>query len=246
MARYKIVLAYDGTDFKGMQRQARGRTVQSVLEEALRTLGWQQPSLLHAGRTDAGVHATGQVAAFDLAWRHTPAELQRALNALLPPDVAVQHVAESPPGFHPRYDALARRYTYRLFCQPHRNPLRERHAWRVWPPPDLKAMQRASRQLLGSHDFASFGRPQKKGGPTVREVYRAEWVQNEDALAFTFEANAFLYHMVRHTVAHLVAIGHGQAGWQSIRSLLKDPQPGGVQDLAPANGLELTEVRYPD
>lgn len=246
MARYKIVLAYDGTNFSGMQRQARRRTVQGEVEIALRQLGWQAQSLLHAGRTDAGVHATGQVIAFDLDWRHTSQDLLRALNALLPEDVAGQRAEAVSPEFHPRYEALARHYTYRVYCQPQRHPLRERRAWRVWPPLELKPLQRASRALVGSHDFASFGRPQKKDGPTVREVFRAEWAQEGDTFRFTYEANAFLYHMVRHTVAHLAAVGQGRAAVESIQALLQNPQPGAVQDLAPACGLELTEVRYPD
>ncbi|MBI3158930.1 MAG: tRNA pseudouridine(38-40) synthase TruA [Chloroflexi bacterium] len=246
MARYQVILAYDGTQFKGMQRQARGRTVQGVLEEALRQLGWQGRSALSAGRTDAGVHASGQVAAFDLDWRHTPEDLLKALNALLPEDAAARAVKAATPKFHPRYDAIARRYTYRLFCQPQRDPLRERYAWRVWPAVSLRPMQQASRELLGSHDFASFGSPPKKGGPTVREVLWAEWDQEGDAFSFHFEANAFLYHMVRRTVALLVEVGQEKTDWMIMRALLYDPQPGIVQELAPAHGLELTEVRYPE
>jgi tRNA pseudouridine38-40 synthase len=246
MARYKLVLAYDGTEFSGMQRQARGRTVQGVVEEALSRLGWQGRALLCAGRTDAGVHASGQVAAFDLDWRHTPEDLLSALNALLPMDVAARAVTLARPRFHPRYHATARRYTYRLFCQPARDPLRERYAWRVWPAVRLAPMQNAARQIVGSHDFASFGRPHRKGGPTARDVLTAEWKQEGDTLTFTIEANAFLYHMVRHTVAMLVNVGQGRDDVERMRALLERPQSGGVRELAPAHGLELAEVRYPD
>lgn len=245
MARYQIILAYDGTEFKGLQRQSRGRTVQGEVEAALRRLGWNDGTVMSAGRTDAGVHASGQVFAFDYEWRHTPEDLQTALNALLPADVAVKSAQPAPPNFHPRHDALSRRYTYRLFCQPQRDPLRERYAWRVWPPVRLKPMQQAARALKGSHDFAAFGSPLKKDGVTVRNVLRAGWEQAEDAYTFHIEANAFLYHMVRRTVRLLVQVGQGRRPPTIVKDLLDRPQTGPVQGLAPAHGLELAEVRYP-
>src|SRR5512146_243567 len=130
MARYQIILAYDGTDFLGSQRQAGSRTVQLVLENALRKIGWKGKSILLAGRTDTGTHASGQVAAFDLEWRHPVHKLQDALNASLPSDMAVWETNIAPAHFHPRYDAVSRRYRYRLFCSGQRDPLRERFAWR--------------------------------------------------------------------------------------------------------------------
>ena len=138
MARYQLTLAYDGTDFFGSQRQASPtgaskRTVQGELEKALCQLGWAGRSVLMSGRTDTGVHATGQVASFDLDWSHSDEELVRALNVALPADMAVHQARMVHPKFHPRFDALSRRYRYRLFCQPLRDPLRERFAWRVWP-----------------------------------------------------------------------------------------------------------------
>src|SRR5512133_399376 len=134
MARYQLTLAYDGTDFFGSQRQASKRTVQGELEKALCKLGWTGRSVIMAGRTDTGVHATGQVAAFDLDWSHSDETLVRALNAALPADMAVHQVRMVHAKFHPRFDASFRRYRYRLFCLPLRDPLRERFAWRVWPP----------------------------------------------------------------------------------------------------------------
>src|SRR5512147_2603345 len=141
MARYQLTLAYDGTDFFGSQRQAstevssgaKRRTVQGELEKALCKLGWTGRSVLLSGRTDTGVHATGQVASFDLDWSHSDEELVRALNAALPSDMAVHQAQMVHEKFHPRFDALSRRYCYRLFCQPLRDPIRERFAWRVWP-----------------------------------------------------------------------------------------------------------------
>lgn len=141
MARYQVTLKYDGTAFFGMQRQATTRTVQGEVEKSLKKIGWAGSSILAAGRTDAGVHASGQVIAFDFEWRHTSDDLRNALNATLPEDVAAGRVQTARDDFHPRYDALARTYRYQIFCQPVRDPLKERYAWRVWPQPDLDALQ---------------------------------------------------------------------------------------------------------
>ena len=118
MARYKLILAYDGTSFQGSQRQVNRRTVQGELEKALRKLGWAGKSVILAGRTDTGVHATGQVAAFDMEWTHSDEQLLKALNATLPADLAIKNLCEAKANFHPRFDATAREYRYRLFCEP--------------------------------------------------------------------------------------------------------------------------------
>ena len=133
MARYKLILAYDGTAFAGSQRQAKRRTVQGELEKALRVLGWTGRSVVLAGRTDTGVHASGQVASFDLEWKHGVDSLLRALNAGLPADMAASRMEIAGAEFNPRFDATLRIYRYRLFSGQVRDPLRERMAWRVWP-----------------------------------------------------------------------------------------------------------------
>ena len=151
MARYQVILAYDGTEFVGFQRQAQGkksRTVQAAIETALRQIGWQGRAILAAGRTDTGVHAAGQVVAFDLDWSHGEQALLAALNANLPPDVAAQAAFERRADFHPRYDALSRSYRYSIFCRPLRDPLRERYAWRVWPAPELERLQASAMNWL--------------------------------------------------------------------------------------------------
>ncbi len=243
MARYKVILAYEGTAFSGMQRQANSRSVQSVFEDALRSLGWKQKSILAAGRTDAGVHASGQVIAFDLDWRHSPEALLKALNAELPQDVAAKSVSLAPDDFHPRYDAKARKYEYCIFCLPLRDPLRERYAWRVWPPLQVRRLKAAAKLLRGEHDFAAFGSPPKKGGSTVRKVLRAEWRQEEDEFVFTVKANAFLYHMARRMVGLQVKVGQGLLEPEVVRNMLEDKN-NKVRELAPAHGLTLVEVEY--
>lgn len=243
MARYQIILAYDGTDFKGFQRQAEARTVQGVVEIALDRLGWQDRAILFAGRTDTGVHGEGQVIAFDLEWSHSNEELGRALNANLPDDVAVRTVREAAPVFHPRYDAKGRTYQYRIYCGTDRDPLRERFAWRVWPEVNLALLQQAARLLIGTHDFAAFGTPPRPGGVTIREVYRASWEPQAGGLLFEVSANAFLYHMVRRIVHVQVQVGQGRLELEYLAQALQAarPQPPG---LAPAHGLVLKSVWY--
>ena len=245
MAHYQIKLAYDGTDFQGFQRLGKGRSVQDEVEKALRRFGWHGRTILGAGRTDTGVHASGQVIAFDLDWTHTTGELQNALNAHLPADVAVMAAQEAPADFHPRYDAQARTYRYRIYHLPQRDPLQERFAWRVWPALDFSNLQKAAILLLGEHDFAAFGAPHKKGGCTVRRVFRAVWEQQAGGLLFEISANAFLYHMVRRLVFTQVLAGSGKLALDDLAQgvLAAQSQPPG---LAPAHGLVLHEVLYHD
>jgi tRNA pseudouridine38-40 synthase len=255
MARYQVILAYDGTEFRGSQRQARrrktspeaceDRTVQGVFEAALRQLGWRSRSILSAGRTDSGVHASGQVFAFDLDWEHPPEALQAALNACLPTDVAVQTVQVARPGFHPRYDAAARRYGYRIYCQSARDPLRDRYAWRVWPAVTLESLQEVARLFPGTHDFAAFGTPPWAGGSTLRTVYEAGWVQNGPDLSFEVAANAFLYRMVRRMVFTQVLVAQGRLEVQVVAQSLQQVPQQMFQGLAPPQGLTLLAVVYP-
>ncbi len=249
MARYQIILSYDGTGFFGSQRQGKTRTVQSEIEKALRKIGWNGKSILLAGRTDSGVHARGQVAAFDLDWAHGPGPLLKALNANLPADMAVRKLTSVQDGFHPRFDALSRRYQYRLFCQEIRDPLRERFSWRVWPVvSDLTALAAI---WPGTHDFAAFGSPTTPKGSTVRTVKFAGWQASGDEWMFEIEADAFLYRMVRRLVYVQVAVGQGRVSVQDlVKALDNDPQgmletlkhiPAG---LAHPSGLSLVEVKY--
>lgn len=244
MARYQIILAYDGAGFAGFQRQGSERTVQGEFEETLRTIGWQGPTILAAGRTDTGVHATGQVVAFDLDWGHPSSELLRALNALLPLDVAVRKVSKTLDNFHPRFDALARHYRYRLLCDEVRHPLKERFAWRVWPAPQLETLRQAANLFEGVHDFAAFGSAPKPGGSTMRNLKHIHWQAVDDGLLFDVTGNAFLYHMVRRMVACQVAVAQGNLPLSMLEELLAAPGTPPALPLAPANGLCLVQVVY--
>jgi tRNA pseudouridine38-40 synthase len=246
MARYQVILSYDGTAFRGMQRQANARTVQGEVEQALKRIGWQGESILSAGRTDAGVHATGQVIAFDLAWDHSVDDLRNALNANLPQDAAANQVNMAREDFHPRYDALTRTYRYQIICQPTRNPIRERFSWRVWPEIDRKRVEMCAGKLVGEHDFAAFGTPPNEGGTTVRQVFRAAWRQNGGGYVFEVEGNAFLYHMVRRMVSVQVEVGQSMLEPDIITRVLAGEIDGMIQGLAPPQGLYLIEVSYPD
>lgn len=240
---YKGNLSYNGTEFAGFQRQADVRTVQAEFEAALRKLGWQDRSIFAAGRTDAGVHARGQVVSFRLAWDHSEGDLVRALNYYLPQDMAVSLVEKADEDFHPRFKATRRRYRYHVICQPVRDPIREKFAWRVWPEPDLERMNLAAQNLIGSHDFVAFGSPTSESGVTVREVFSADWQQAEDEFQFDIIANAFLYHMVRRITLILVTIGQGEAPLSLIAEGLKTGKLA-LSGLAPAQGLVLEEVSY--
>ncbi len=250
MARYKLILAYDGTNFAGSQRQARARTVQSELEEALRRLGWSGRSVTLAGRTDSGVHASGQVAAFDLEWAHGARRLREALNAGLPREMAALQVETTSPDFHPRFDASSRRYRYRLFCAGVRDPLREPFAWRVWPEVDGDILFRIAGIFLGQHDFAAFGSPVSKLGNTVRTVLRSEWRRVEDEWQYEIQADAFLYRMVRRLVFVQVAVAQARCLLETVAGSLREAAPANSKNgipagLAPAHGLTLIEVTYP-
>jgi tRNA pseudouridine38-40 synthase len=258
MEHYQVILAYDGSHFKGFQRQAKVRSVQGVIEDALHKLNWQGKSILAAGRTDTGAHATGQVIAFELDWDHDPHDLQQALNNLLPPDVVAREVKRVCASFHPRYDASWRKYLYRIYCQPMRDPLLDPYAWRVWPAVELSCLQEAARPLVGTHDFNAFGTPPQSGGNTVRCVLESDWKQEAPYLVFGIAAHAFLYHMVRRVVFMQVRIAQGKLDIIDLLHSLKpdlgddvvaikevDPSKRLVHGLAPAHGLILAEVHYP-
>jgi tRNA pseudouridine38-40 synthase len=202
----KLLIAYDGAAYQGWQVQAAGRTVQGTIEKTLERILGSPTWVIGAGRTDAGVHALGQVIAFRTAWRHPLADLERGLNALLPADIAVHNLELAEPDFHPRFSAQSRWYRYQIGLWSGHAPLRARFVWELGPRLDLDAMQRAAGHLRGEHDFASFGQP-PQGENTIRQVFAADWTQQDDILYFDIRANAFLRHMVRNLVGTLVQVG---------------------------------------
>lgn len=244
MARYQVILAYDGTGYTGSQRQANSRTVQGELEKSLRKLGWSDRAVLMAGRTDTGVHATGQVAAFDLEWTHSADKLLWALNKHLPSDLAVRSLQPISADFHPRFDATSREYRYRVFFEPIRDPLRDKFVWRTWPAVDEDALKRNASIFLGKHDFAAIGSRTTPKGTTVRTVTKAEWKKMPDGeWQFEVRADAFLYRMVRRLVFVQVSVAQGKCPVEKVQHAL-EKQGVLLAGLAPAHGLTLVEVTY--
>ncbi len=244
--RYKFTVSYNGTAFLGFQRQGNTRTVQLELENALRKLGWKEESITGAGRTDSGVHASGQVVSLAMEWHHGEEQLRNAINAALPPDLAVLKVEKAAWDFSARYSALSRTYHYHVFFSPVRDPLRDQFSWRIWPELSLESLNRITRYFTGIHDFRAFGSPPRKDRSTVRAIFTNRWVQQSDDEAFfEIEANAFLYHMVRRIVFLQIAYAKGSVTEEEIIRAVRDgidAKPG----LAPARGLQLRQVRYPE
>ncbi|MFN3704873.1 MAG: tRNA pseudouridine(38-40) synthase TruA [Thermoflexales bacterium] len=244
--KYRAVVAYDGTDFAGFQKQANARTVQAELERAVHQIVGRPTQVVGAGRTDAGVHATGQVVAFWAEWKHGEAVLLRALNAVLPSDIAVRCIAPCSERFHPRYDALSRTYEYVAYVDSVRQPTRQRYALQLHQQPDVERMNAAARAIIGEHDFAAFGSSpsEREGATTVRRVLRAQWHAEGDTLRFVIEANAFLYQMVRRIVHALLLVGDGRWSPEMLEQVLKSREPQQLQGIAPAKGLCLVKVTY--
>lgn len=244
--RVRLDLAYDGTAFAGWAYQHDQRTVQGELEQALATITRRDdlPRVTVAGRTDAGVHATGQVAHVDLPEAAAEDRLLRRLNGLLPLDVRVHAVSRAPEGFDARFSGLARTYRYRVADGPEQvDPLR-RHDTLAWPRSlDLQAIRAASAQLLGLHDFAAFCR-RREGATTVRTLLELDWVR-EDVLVATVRADAFCHSMVRSLVGALLSVGEGRRTPDWPATLLTAGARVSDVVVAPPHGLTLARVEYP-
>jgi len=250
MPYIRATIAYDGTDFLGFQWQAGGRTIQSAIETALGQVAQEAVRVVGSGRTDSGVHARGQVIGFNTAWRHSLADLQRALNAVLDPDVAVLELHLAPPGWHPRFSALRRHYRYTVLNETLRSPLDRRYAYWVPEPLDLTALRAASEFFVGEHDFASFGRPMPRrfeatgSGSTVRRVFSAGWQQSGSWFTFDVVGNAYLRSMVRSLVGTLLEVGRGAWSVGRFVSVLTACNRALAAPPAPACGLCLMRVDY--
>lgn len=219
--------------------------MQGELERAVEPLAGHPVRARFAGRTDAGVHASGQVAALAVPARWAAAELQRALNARLPAAIAVTAIAEAPAGFDPRRRALWRRYRYRVWNAEVRSPLLRRYAWHVRYTLDDATIQRAAALLRGEHDFAAFAAPlQPPAATSVRAMHDAAVIREGRLLEFEFRANAFLPHQVRRMVGALVELGRGRIGEAQIAAWLREPRPGTAGPAAPPEGLCLVDVAY--
>jgi tRNA pseudouridine38-40 synthase len=245
--RYRVTVAYDGTDFAGFQLQRAGsRTVQGELEQALgRLAGGGRVVVSAAGRTDAGVHALGQVAAFELPRALDPGVLQRALNGLLPEDVRVTEAALAPAGFHPRRSATSKLYRYALDCGGVQPPQRRRYAGYCPDALDEAAVREAAALYLGRHDFASLASAGSSVKTTVRTVTRSEVSFESGTLVFEAAADGFLRKMVRSMVGGLIAAGRGAVPVSDLEHALAARDRRLWPAPAPACGLTLVRVDYP-
>jgi len=246
MRRVRLRLEYEGTEFHGWQLQTGDRTVQGELESAFERIAGSPVRVHGAGRTDAGVHARGQVAHADVDTRLDELSLQRALNALLPTDVAVLALEWTAADFDARGDARWKRYIYRILARRERSPLRRRTVWHHPQPLDLDAMQAAARLLIGTHDFAAFrGNPRGSADRhTVRKLTRLEAVRQGDEIEFIAEGQAFLRYMVRNLVGTLVEVGRGKLLPGEVHRILESRERSRAGPTAPACGLTLDHVEY--
>jgi len=241
--KVKVIVEYDGTAYKGFQVQLDAPTIQGELEDALESVTREHIRIVGAGRTDAGVHARGQVVHFVTAWRHSMAVLQRAWNANLPAAIAVRDLEVVPENFHARFNASSREYRYSIYTGAVRQPLRARISHHIAAPLDLVLMAEAARCLVGQHDFSAFGRP-PWGTNAVRTVYRAAFDAKGDMLYFDIKANAFLRRMVRLIVGTLLLVGRGKLSPSGFQEILRSGDPNHPVASAPACGLCLVRVNY--
>lgn len=240
----KLTLEYDGTRYVGWQVQPNGPSIQAEVERALATLRGAPLRVVAAGRTDAGVHARGQVASFPEPRPLPLPAYVKGMNALLPADVAVRAARLEPDGFDARRSARGKRYRYRIVNGPTRAPLSRLHAWQVFRPLDAAAMRAAAAPLLGRHDFAAFQAADCEAAHAVREVRRVEVLGDGDELAVVIEATAFVKHMVRNIVGTLVEVGLGKRAPASLPSLIEGRDRTKAGRTAPPQGLCLEEVFY--
>ena len=242
MPRYKINIKYDGSNFFGWQSQSDKPTIQGTLEEALKPLNnGERIIVTGAGRTDAGVHAHGQVAHFDLTTKLTDAELLKALNARLPQSISISEIRITADDFHARFSAKRRYYNYQ--CYTGENLLFNNQAWLV-KSLDLEALNQYAKLLLGKHDFLSFSKLNKKLDNTICEIYQSEWIQNQEMITFKICGNRFLHHMVRYLVGTMIAGVFGKISIKQFLNLLNSPQKDAKVFMAPPQGLILTGIDY--
>jgi tRNA pseudouridine38-40 synthase len=239
----RLDLEYDGAGFAGWAAQPGLRTVEGTLAGALETLLREPVRLRVAGRTDAGVHATGQVVSVETAAELTPRRILRGLGGLLPPDLTARAVAEAPPEFDARRDAVSRRYEYRVLTGPPSPLRRERVLLHPWPL-SLAVLAETAAVARGQHDFRAFTPTASEHVFFERTVLECEWSPRGDELVLSIEANAFLRHMVRVLVGTMLLVGRGDWPLERFRALLAGAPRGAAGPTAPAHPLTLVEVRY--
>jgi tRNA pseudouridine38-40 synthase len=242
--KIRIKLEYDGSNYSGWQLQIGQDSIQARLEAALDRIFSRHVRVHGSGRTDAGVHALGQVAAFDLPRDFPPDELKRAMNALLPPDIAIIEASAVSDDFDPRRDARSRAYEYRVLNRDRRSPFDYRYGWLMQSHLNLDAMNEAARRFIGENDFASFRSLGSEETTTLRCVYKSEWRREGESFIYRVEASSFMRHMVRTMVATMVEVGRGKLAAERVTTLIDARDRSLAPASAPPQGLFLIEVLY--
>jgi tRNA pseudouridine38-40 synthase len=244
MATFKVILEYDGTHYAGWQRQPGHPTIQAAVEEALASVAQERIAIVGAGRTDAGVHALGQVASFRTEKPLPSEDWVRALNALLPKDICVRSVQQAAAAFHARYSALGKLYEYRILNRPERSALERERAWHLRKTLDLEAMREAAAALTGLRDFSSFeGSPTENTNPMCR-LEELDLHREGDLIRINVYADRFLRQMVRAIVGTLTEVGIGSRAAGSLEAVLGAKSRAAAGKTAPPHGLYLMRVDY--
>ncbi|NNG02462.1 MAG: tRNA pseudouridine(38-40) synthase TruA [Desulfobacteraceae bacterium] len=245
MTNVKLTIEYDGSAYHGWQVQRDDRTVQQTIESALFKITKHPVKLIGSGRTDAGVHARGQVANFKCESRLTPEIFQKALNSLLPEDMVIKNCAIVPDTFHSRYDVKRKCYGYYIHTGPLPPVIGRQYVWHVRRQLDMARMNKAADYLVGRYDFKSFEAAGSPRSHTIRNIYAAEWsISSENILKFHIEADGFLRFMVRNIVGTLVDVGSGRIDPSEMKTILQAADRSRAGATAPAHGLFLEQVRY--
>ncbi|MDK2807390.1 MAG: tRNA pseudouridine38-40 synthase [Clostridiales bacterium] len=246
MKRIKLVVAYDGTHYNGWQLQPNGRTIEGELNKALTGLLGTEIQVIGASRTDAGVHALGNVAIFDTEARIPGEKIKYALNQRLPEDIRVQDSLEVSPTFHPRYCNSRKTYEYRILNQEMELPTERLYAHYTYRPLDLKAMQQAAAYVVGEHDFKSFCSAGSQVKETVRTVYWLSVIKEAGLIKIQITGSGFLYNMVRIIAGTLMEVGMGRKKPEDFVRILEGKDRALAGPTAPARGLRLVQIEYPE
>lgn len=247
MSKYKIVIAYDGTEYGGWQVQKNSTSIQSLIQKALSTIARAPVGLTGSGRTDAGVHAMGQVAHFELPELLDISKTLHSLNGILPKEIRILSLEPVPDTFHARYSAQAKIYHYRLHLSKNPNPFDHRYAYYVPHSVDLNVLKEAASHFVGTHDFTSYANAPNQGSVAkggVRTLYRLDIVPEENGVRLEFEGNGFLYKMVRNITGTLLDVCAGKIPMDTLDSIFSAKDRRKAGRTAPAHGLYLFQVKY--
>ena len=242
---FKITIEYDGSNYHGWQRQADEPTIQNEIENALMTMTQKKVTLIGSGRTDAGVHAFGQVANFHCDTTLGPDVFQKGLNSLLPKDIVIKDCVQVPENFHARYDATSKTYHYRLLNRAIPAAIFRQYAWHIQKKLDLEAMRNAIRYIIGTHDFRAFEGAGSPRSNTIRSIMNANLIEMDDGyLVFEIKGDGFLRFMVRNIMGTLVDIGLGKITVDDFNRIFESKDRNDAGITAPAQGLFLVQVEY--